>query len=596
MQKKYGLVDLFRIPYKANSWLFFIKIFEYIVYGLLPLVEFYAISEFINISTYIIIDKSFNRILFPMILLILVIGLKHLSQQIFKLATYKLDLEVDKYLKMIFINKKARIEYMHIENKDMYDKANRLSKDSGQRILNGLNAILNIIIILVKLSISICIITKYLGMKSLIFVLISIPIVLLAAYNGKINYRNTKSLTYDSRIMEYISSVLTDKQYCEERSLFNYSDNLNNRWKKLNNHKTNKTYSVIARLFLRMDVSAILMIFLSGIIIYIFTLKAVSGVVTLGTIIALTNLLKDLSEQFRWGMMDNITTVAENKVYFSEFDEFMNLSEEKNAIEKRSFTNFHPSTIELKNLSFSYPSSNKKILHNINFQFENGKHYAIVGKNGSGKTTLIKLLTGMYKNYEGEILVDNVELKNLGVNDIRNIYSIVYQDFAKYPIDIKSNVVFGNIVKNIDCKKLDECLLSVNMYDFINKLPNKESTYVGKVKKGSVDLSGGQWQKLAMARAIYNPSKIRILDEPTAALDPMAESELYENFGVLSKDDTSIFISHRLGSVKLSDTIIVLDNGEIVESGSHLELMKSKKLYYQLYCDQRSWYKDEKEA
>ncbi|WP_061994159.1 ABC transporter ATP-binding protein [Clostridium sp. ATCC 25772] len=596
MKKRYGLFDIFKISYNANSILFLIKILEYLVYAILPLFEFYIISYFINISTDVITSKSFDKIIFPMILLIIVIGFKHLSEQIFKLSTYKLDLEIDRYLKKLFLQKKAKLEYIYIENKDMYDKANRLSDKAEKRILNGLNAFLNIMVILVKFIISIVVMFKYLGVKSLNFIILAIPILILSGYNGKVTYKNTKNFTNDTRFMDYLSLVLTDKNYCEERALFNYSDSLNEKWKKISRKKTMTIYLLISRLFFRMDISAILMISLSGIIIYFFILKAVSGVVTLGVIIALTNLLKDLSEQLRWGMMDNISILSEDKEYFNDLDEFMNFNEKFDATTARNLKEIDPKTIKLVNVSFKYPSSDKEILHNINFEFEKGKHYAIVGKNGSGKTTLVKLLTGLYDNYDGQILIDNVELRNLDMNFIRNIYSVVFQDFSKYPIDIKSNILFGNISDKFNKDKFNECISIVSINKLISKLPNKENTLIGKVKKGSIDLSGGEWQKLAMARALYNPSKIRILDEPTAAMDPIAESELYENFGKLSKDVTSIFISHRLGSIKLADIILVLDKGEIVDSGSHYELMKKKGLYYELYSDQRSWYKNEVEV
>ncbi|WDV47581.1 ABC transporter ATP-binding protein [Clostridiaceae bacterium M8S5] len=590
MEKKYNIFDLFKIPYKANSKLFFIKIFEYILYSVLPLLEFYVMSNFINLSIETVKGKSLNNITFPLILLILIVGFKHLSEQIFKLSTYKLELEIDKYLKNIFLIKKAKLNYTHIENDKMYNKANRLSDKAGQRVLNGLNAFLNIIIILIKLATSICLVAKYLGAKSIIIILVSIPILILSSYNGRATYKNTKNLTKDSRFMDYLSIVLTSKRYCEERSLFNYSDTINDKWKKLSRSKIKKTYRLIAKLFFRMDISAILMILLSGVTIYYFVLKAVEGVVSLGVVIALTNLLRDLSDQFRWGIMNNVSTLAEDKEYFGDFDEFMSLTEKKDSITERVYKEIDVKKIVLTDVSFSYPTSDRKILKNINFEFKKGKHYAIVGKNGCGKTTLVKLLTGMYSNYEGEILIDNVELKSLDINTIRNMYSIAFQDFARYPIDIKSNVVFGDINKE-DKDKLNQCLEAVDMYEYVNKLDDKESTLLGKIKENSTELSGGQWQKLSMARVLYNPSNIRILDEPTAALDPISESQLYENFSMLSKNVTSIFISHRLGSTMLADTIIVLDNGEIVETGSHTDLMKNKGLYYELYSKQRSWYK-----
>lgn len=586
--RRFSLFSLITIPYNADKKLFLVKVFENIIYGALPIIEFYAMSNFIDSSIASISEHEFYNVWESMIILIIVIGFKHLHEQIFRLSSFKLNLETNKHVRAIFLNKKAKLDCIYMETEDIYDKGERLSANADQRILNGLTAVFNIIMLFIKVGMSLYITVKYLGINSLVIIAAIVPIFILSKYTGKITYKTVKRLTGDNRVSNYISSILTDREYCEERTLFSYSTKLNDKWKDISRHTIKTEYLSIAKIFLTMDISGVMMIILSGMILYFFTLKAISRMITLGIIISLTNLFKDLCEQLRWDMMDNISNLYESKEYFDELNEYMLFKEKEDMLEEKTFKEFDPEKITLKSVSFGY--CNENILNNISFEFERGKHYAIVGRNGSGKSTLVKLLIGMYDNYKGEILIDNTELRDLKINDIRNIYSVVFQDFARYPTDIKSNVIFGDISDGTDLCKFYKCIKDVGMYDFISGLNNKEDTLLGKIMDNSIELSGGQWQKLAMARALYNPAKIRILDEPTAAMDPVAESELYENFMFLSKGVTSIFISHRLGSIMLADIIIVMDEGTVIETGTHEQLMKKRGTYYNLYCEQRKWY------
>ncbi|EGT0694222.1 ABC transporter ATP-binding protein, partial [Clostridium perfringens] len=217
----------------------------------------------------------------------------------------------------------------------------------------------------------------------------------------------------------------------------------------------------------------------------------------------------------------------------------------------------------------------------------------IVGANGSGKTTITKLLTGLYDNFEGDILINNKSIKDYSFSDLKGLTSVVYQDFSKYSISIKDNVAVGNINKIDDINfsdKIADALEIIQLKDKVDSLKDGIKTELGKLKESSIDLSGGQWQRIAMARSIVSDSELVILDEPTAALDPVSESNVYENFEQISKDRTTIFISHRLGSTKLANEILVLQDGKLAEVGSHEYLINKKGIYADMYESQKEWY------
>jgi ABC-type multidrug transport system fused ATPase/permease subunit len=246
--------------------------------------------------------------------------------------------------------------------------------------------------------------------------------------------------------------------------------------------------------------------------------------------------------------------------------------------------------IEIKNLKFKYPNTDKYIINGLNLKIEDGKHYIFVGENGAGKSTIIKIITGLFDDYEGEILINNKNIKEYSKAQLKYIYSGVYQDFAKYNISIKDNIAIGNFEEfdNIELIREKTKLLGIDD-DFV-KLKNGYNTMVGKLHDESVDLSGGQWQKVAMARALVSNASIQILDEPTSALDPISESTLYEEFEKISKGRTTIFISHRLGAVKIADYIYLIHNGVVEESGTHDELIKNNGMYTEMYNSQKEWY------
>ncbi|MGI6742918.1 MAG: ATP-binding cassette domain-containing protein [Eubacteriales bacterium] len=241
-------------------------------------------------------------------------------------------------------------------------------------------------------------------------------------------------------------------------------------------------------------------------------------------------------------------------------------------------------SIEFKNVSFRYPGKDRDALSGINCKIDAGETVFIVGMNGSGKSIFIKLLTGLYTPTGGEVLYDGA-----AVGDARDIYhnfAVLFQDFAKYPFDIRGNV---DICGENDETKLQYALKSAGV-DYVGELPAGIDTKLGTVAVGGVNISEGQWQRLAFARAVYRGSRFYIFDEPTSALDPLAEERMYELYSELPDGSTKIIISHRLGFARKADRIIVFDGGEIKEQGGFDELIAEKGLFYEMFTLQQGLY------
>lgn len=244
--------------------------------------------------------------------------------------------------------------------------------------------------------------------------------------------------------------------------------------------------------------------------------------------------------------------------------------------------------IEFKNVSFKYPASDTYALKNVNLKIENGEHLAVVGRNGSGKTTFIKLMCRLYDVTDGEILINGVNIKEYSKESITKLYSVVFQDFKIFSIPLKDNICAN---EEYDGNRLYACLDNSNIADRVKHLPDRENTFLYKdIDKNGVEISGGEAQKLALARALYKDSPVVILDEPTAALDPVAENEIYSRFNSFVQGKTAIYISHRLSSCVFCTRIAVFDKAHLVETGTHQELLDAGGKYSELWNAQAKYY------
>ena len=247
--------------------------------------------------------------------------------------------------------------------------------------------------------------------------------------------------------------------------------------------------------------------------------------------------------------------------------------------------------IEFKNVSFKYPNAENYSLKNIDIKINNGEHLAVVGRNGSGKTTFIKLMCRLYDVTDGKILINGTNIKEYTKESITSLYSVVFQDFKIFSTTLSLNIAAD---EKYDHSRLFESLEKANIKERVLAMKNQESTYLYKdLDKSGVEISGGEAQKLALARALYKDAPIVILDEPTAALDPIAENEIYSHFNSFVENKTTIYISHRLSSCTYCNRIIVFDNSMIVEIGNFEQLITNKRLFYKLWKYQSQYYKDD---
>lgn len=293
------------------------------------------------------------------------------------------------------------------------------------------------------------------------------------------------------------------------------------------------------------------------------------------------------------GILDNYSSMNMRTKYIDQYFEIL-AYEKSILVSKKSISipaKPRPAVLEFKNVSFKYPKSERHILKDFNLKINSGEKIALVGENGAGKSTLIKLILRFYDTTTGEVLINGINIKQINLELWHRQIGALFQDFIRYQFTFKENVIFGDLDNRADLNAIKEAIKKSGADKYLDSLPKEMEQIVGKTFEDGVDLSGGQWQKLALARAFFRDAPILILDEPTSAIDAKAEYEIFERVQKLQKDKTVIIISHRFSTVRNADRILVLDEGRIVEEGNHKILMKKKGLYAELFNIQAEGYK-----
>lgn len=426
----------------------------------------------------------------------------------------------------------------------------------------------------------------------LFIVLVSGTVNLLyGIYTGKYTQKNMEDRGDDEKKESYILTTAEDRRFAKDIRLYKMKDWLIENFEH---------YHGRVKKFLRAESNVqaggkilnALMIFIRDVFAYIYLIYQLNaGTIAVSQFVFLIGLVMEFS---KW--MDAIVLQISNLIIFnselSQIRIFLNTPDEKTGGELTVNDTGEKPSIEFKNLSFRYSENAAWIFKDFNLKIDAGEKLALVGINGAGKTTLMHLLMGLLEPTEGSVLIDGKNSTDFKKEEYYNLFSPVFQDINIFPETFAANIAG---TENINEEKLKDAITSSGLNEMVSNLPNGSQTILVKESNDeAIDLSGGQNQRMLLARALYKNAKINILDEPTAALDPIAESRIYEEYDAMSKEKTSIFISHRLASTKFCDRIILLEHGKIIEEGTHNELMNQNKTYRKMYDVQSKYYKENK--
>lgn len=607
-KRKYTLLDMYRIPFRCAPASSIAVTLQKAITALVNVMQVVVVAEFVDAATAALKKGRLDGEVWKwLVLLLLMVSWKRVSYNIGRIFSEHVTVMGTEQLLRECTAKRARLQYYLLEDREVEELMHRLTDKMEKNVWEMQQRFLNFFVIYIpRIAGVLIIIGLHVWWLAIVVAVMTIPLLVLSMRGGRNVYKaNTKAAVYERR-HRYLFDLLTGREAVEERSLFGYVRSVNGRWHSQYDAARKTNVRAEAMLEVSMQAGSGLTSVLSSAITLIMVPLVASGEITVGLFIALATAVYDLVKLTGWEMAKVVSQMARFRVYMQELTRFAALperapekpltavgTEEPESAGRRAQTDVTFRQLEFSHVTFRYPDADTDILKDFCMKLEAGKHYAIVGENGAGKSTFIKLLTGLYTEYEGEILLDGRELRSYPAEEWKEVFSGVYQDFARYYISLEDNIQIGNIktMHSEEAKKRMHALAEqLGLHGEIIRLKHRYATKLGKLDADGVDLSGGQWQKVAMARALMNDAPLLILDEPTAALDPISESRLYELFGQISRNRTSIFISHRLGSTKLADHIFVIGNGGVREQGSHEELLRKDGIYAEMFRAQQSWY------
>ncbi|SHH80688.1 ATP-binding cassette, subfamily B [Clostridium collagenovorans DSM 3089] len=494
------------------------------------------------------------------------------------------------------INKKAgRIEVVSFENPEFLNDINK-AEEGAQGLLQLFTVLVSIFMLYLPYFIFMGIyLYKLKPILALALLMIFLPVALVQIMKVKIFSKLADESAPLRREYDYYEKCIVDREYYKETRLlggFSFFKSLYSKSLKELNKKSWKAQKKSGIMELAMKC-----ITLSGYIgvLYLFVDALIKGDISVGAfgaIFASIGLMFSLMEEVICMHIGNAVETLGSVRNLMNFLEIEESSGEDITIEGTP-------EIVLEHLEFTYPGAEKKSISNLEFKINKGETIAIVGENGAGKTTLVKLIMGLYKPTEGKVLINGVDTRKLSNASIYKNTSAVFQKYQRYKMTLKENVVISSInLKDIGKNKIDgdikKAIKEADLEITKDKFPKDLDTMLSREFDG-IDLSGGQWQRIAIARGFYKKHNMIVLDEPTAAIDPVEETKIYEKFSEMSKGNTSIIVTHRLGSAKIADRIVVMDKGNIVEVGTHAELMEKKGQYYDMYEAQSKWYVTEEQ-
>lgn len=584
-KEKNKILSLIKIVTLYSPFHFAVCLILTIVEGFMVPFMLFTVAKFIDVA--MTITSSNPEIKTMLIYLgLAVIGYLYMQLgQDFRQYSYNLlEDDLRKKFKAQIIKKQFSIDYLLFEATKTQDLLLRVTQDIEIKIVDVIRSVNTAISVLIQLfGVLYAVATVNLWIV-FVYLFIIIPTILLTFRNGRVVYEEEKKVGFVTRQMNYLSEILVNRETANERALFGFSPSLNKRFMKAHLFRSNYNTKVLAK-----ETSSSMMVnvvasIAAVFIIFMLSRKVSSGALSIGMFTSIAGSMISLSKIVAFQSSELILEFSRHYEYAKDLDEFTKLK--KNRLESSEIREKIPfESLVIKDLWFRYEDSGEYTLRGVNLSLNKGKSYSLVGLNGAGKSTLAKIMVGLYRDYEGEIILNGKDLKSYKFGELRSIFSVVSQDFAKYYVSLKENIAFGDSEADIS-----EVIRLMELEGVVNDLPKKENSHLGKIYDDGSDLSGGEWQRLAIARALYLNSPFMIMDEPTASLSPTAESMIYNQFLNIANEKTLFMITHRLGSTKITDEIIVLDQGQIIEKGTHEELMKNDNVYAQLFRKQGKMY------
>jgi ATP-binding cassette subfamily B protein len=484
----------------------------------------------------------------------------------------------------------ATLDLCSYEDPQFYDRLERARVQGADRVgmIQESGQLVQQVVSTVTLAAGICVISPWILFALIICV---VPEFLAETKFAFLGYSLSVQQTPARRELDYLRILGTSKESAKELKLFGLGQFFAGRYQSISNEIHHQNVELAGRKLVLGSLLALL-----GTVGYYGTYAygiylTITGVLTLGTLTFLAGAIAGASTNIQ-AVFSTFSHIADHALFLTDLIEFFSV---RPRIYSKPGSLPGPRPIregfEFRNVSFSYPRKFKPVLENVSFRLEPGERIALVGANGHGKTTIVKLMTRLYDVTSGQILLDGIDLREYNIEDLWKNIGVIFQDFVRYDMTVGDNIATGLIEERDNEFRIRAAAFKSLAENVVHKLPDGYEQMLGCRFEGGVDLSGGEWQKIALARAYLRDAQLLILDEPTAALDARAEHEVFQRFADLTKGKMSVLISHRFSTVRMMDRILVLENGTIAEQGAHNQLLRSGGCYAEMFELQAAHYR-----
>ena len=530
------------------------------------------------------------KVLFPILAVVIIWFLDEASADFSNFVRKKQSLKLEIYMYGLLHSKAIKLDLINFERPEYFDCLSRASREAPWRPNSILNNLVSMLRGLISLLLMAGLIFTLHWTLVVLLLVANIPGIWLRLYYADILYNFQRQQTPEARKSAYFNWLLTGDRPSREVRLFGLGNYFISLFKKSFLKQKEEEINIIKRRTLIELISNLFKASALLITLLFIAHQTINGKLSLGQ-------MAMFLLAFRQGMIyikdlfGSLAGLYEDSLFIGDTFEFLNLKENVTAVKPVVIPSQLNKRIVIDNLSFTYPGNNFRTINNVSFEIKKGEIIALVGPNGAGKSTLVRLLCRLYDPDSGKVTYDGIDIRNMDPEEYRKRFSVVFQDFMLYNLSAGENIRMGNIDEKNPDGKIKATAVTTGVHELIDNLPNGYETVIGNLFDDSRELSWGEWQKISLARALFRDAPLLILDEPSSALDADTEYDIFSRFREIVKGRTSILISHRFTNVSLADRIIVLDKGEIAETGTHDELMKKGGIYFTMFTKQSSRFK-----